>query len=726
MRNAVQTCALLAAAVMLVRCGGGGGSLPSTTSPQPKTTPLTQAQVTFTIAIPPKSALAPKYVSPSTGSATVAVKPQGGSAGTPVSLTCGASSCSGTVNAPVGADYFTVNLYSSSNQLLSTGTTLQTITAGSVNNVNVTFNGVVSSLHVSVGGGSIGTANPSVAVAVNALDAAGNTIIGPGSYVDGSGNPLTITLADSDSTTTSLSTTTVTAPGQTVTMNYQGGGIASATISASAPGLTSASAKFIPTPSITSVGTVTVLPGTSVYETLTGNFATGATTVTVSNPAITTTIATVTATQLNVVLNVPSSANGSFTLTAVTSAGASSSASGSIAVNTTPSHILNVTLTSDTVGVGGVTPGTCNDGNSGELRYEICQAITDYTNNGVPDTILFPGCLPSSPCTITLSAPLPPMTKGMTIDGGTYGSVIIDGSSTYRAFWADKGTFTLANLKIQNVDAVGGNGGSGSGGGGGGAGFGAGLVVNSGASVALANDDFINATVAGGAGGATNAAHGGGGGGGLFGAGGTAAGSCGGGGGGILASAGCGNGGKGDGGGAGVASGNTSGGIAYGINTGGVNGHGVSAGAGGLGGGGGGSYGSPGAGGFGGGGGGGSISSVGGAGGAGGGGGGSSSGAGTGGQLYGSIMGGNGGADGGGGGGAAAGAAVFVIGGTLGAGNSFATGGCTATAGAAGSAGATVGTADSTCVGASANSTIDGTAYANGGAFAILPTTGTP
>ncbi|MGH7329579.1 MAG: hypothetical protein ACREJX_14635, partial [Polyangiaceae bacterium] len=107
----------------------------------------------------------------------------------------------------------------------------------------------------------------------------------------------------------------------------------------------------------------------------------------------------------------------------------------------------------------------------------------------------------SATCTITLAGPLPPIVQNQTIDGGTFGRVIIDGASTYRAFWVDSGTVTLHNLQIQNAKAQGGAGGSSYGGGGGGAGLGAGLFVNkSSATVTVANVYLLNDAVLGGAG----------------------------------------------------------------------------------------------------------------------------------------------------------------------------------------------------------------------------------
>ena len=92
-------------------------------------------------------------------------------------------------------------------------------------------------------------------------------------------------------------------------------------------------------------------------------------------------------------------------------------------------------------------------------------------NTSAPgDTIVF-NC--GSPCFITLGGPLPAITHNLTINGGSLGNVIIDGADSYRVFFVDTGTVTLANLQIQNALAKGGNGGS-PGGGGGGLGAGAG------------------------------------------------------------------------------------------------------------------------------------------------------------------------------------------------------------------------------------------------------------
>ncbi|WP_420236363.1 beta strand repeat-containing protein [Telmatobacter bradus] len=146
----------------------------------------------------------------------------------------------------------------------------------------------------------------------------------------------------------------------------------------------------------------------------------------------------------------------------------------------------------------------------GDLRYGIQQAI----QNGGEQVIDF-NC--GSSCKITLSAPLPPITSGstnplyLTINGGSNGSIIIDGASLYRVFFVDSGTVILSDLVIQNGLAQGGAGGSvtvgtysfNGGSGGGGFGAGGGLFINqSTAVVSVRNTTFKNCTAIGGSGGA--------------------------------------------------------------------------------------------------------------------------------------------------------------------------------------------------------------------------------
>ncbi len=240
----------LAAAAIVSGCGGGAGEV----SPArlPATAAQSSAPVSFTIALPSRGAAIarrrPRYVSASTKSATVAVTPAGGTAGAPVVITCSTTACSGTVDAPVGSDTFAVKLYDGPNgggHLLSTGTLTQTIVRDAANRVSVTFDGVVASLALGLAPSHVPSGTPaSVTVDVSALDADGNTIVGPGRYVDAAGAPLDVALSDADTSgATKLSRMSVSAPGASVTLAYDGAtGVASATVGASARGVASVSA----------------------------------------------------------------------------------------------------------------------------------------------------------------------------------------------------------------------------------------------------------------------------------------------------------------------------------------------------------------------------------------------------------------------------------------------------------------------------------------------------
>jgi streptogramin lyase len=89
--------------------------------------------------------------------------------------------------------------------------------------------------------GLVAGASSTVNLIVNALDPDGNTIIGPGSYVNSSGTALTLNLADSDTSgATNLSQTTVTAPTTGITLSYNGTSLGSSpVITLSATSLTS-------------------------------------------------------------------------------------------------------------------------------------------------------------------------------------------------------------------------------------------------------------------------------------------------------------------------------------------------------------------------------------------------------------------------------------------------------------------------------------------------------
>ncbi|HTU70890.1 MAG TPA: hypothetical protein VMF11_11290 [Candidatus Baltobacteraceae bacterium] len=251
----MRNLASVALVALLAGCGGGGStpSLPvqSVASPAPQPTQQSpqSVKVSFNIIVPTASGASarrvPNYVSASTKSASIAV----GSA-MPTTVNCTAT-CSGTVSAPVGSDTFTVNLYDATNgtgNVLSTGALTQTIVANTANSVNVTFNGVVASLSIVLGASGTAGTPALIPVSVNALDADGNTIVGPGVYVNASDKPLTIALSDSDpSGATALSQTSLTQPTSGITLTYTGLAITSSTIGGSAAGITTSTTSFTPT-----------------------------------------------------------------------------------------------------------------------------------------------------------------------------------------------------------------------------------------------------------------------------------------------------------------------------------------------------------------------------------------------------------------------------------------------------------------------------------------------
>jgi len=234
---------MLALVVLGAGCGGSGGS--TVPAKSPAQTPASM-MVAFRIVLPTTASNArrrlPRYVSASTHSAAITAAPGGGSAGAPVIVNC-TTVCTGQIAAAVGSDTFTVTLYDAQNavgNLLSTGTLTQTIVQNQANSVNVTLDGVVASLTVALNPAAVteGTA-ATVAVTVNALDADGNTIVGPGIYANASGSPLTVALVDSDgSGATHLSLSSLTAPTSGITLSYNGATIPSPTITASAAGAT--------------------------------------------------------------------------------------------------------------------------------------------------------------------------------------------------------------------------------------------------------------------------------------------------------------------------------------------------------------------------------------------------------------------------------------------------------------------------------------------------------
>lgn len=220
---------IIAASALIAGCSGG---LPSTAHLAPASTPApiapaspgATAQVTFSIVptkVPASMRRQPRYVSYATQSAAIAITGTG-AATTTTTINCTNGTCSGTVNAPVGTDTFSVKLYDQPNgagSLLSSGSTTKTIVQNQANSVFITFDGIPASVqYITLSNGSPPIGSPSTSTVTAAVaDADGYTIVGPGSYT----TPITLTLTDS-SQSTSLSKTTLTSPSDSATLSYNG------------------------------------------------------------------------------------------------------------------------------------------------------------------------------------------------------------------------------------------------------------------------------------------------------------------------------------------------------------------------------------------------------------------------------------------------------------------------------------------------------------------------
>jgi len=238
-----------ALSVVLASCGGGGRSVPPPLQPQPSGAATGSAQ--FVLTIPPKTTAAhrrrPAYVSPATQSLTIAFANNGPtytmalSASSPNCVQQPSTSlvCTITASPPAGSWTVTVLTFASTD---GTGTPLSrvtvpvTIVGGQENTVDLVLDGVATAVELvdtDVPRGTVprihsGSAT-TLTLAVNAYDAGGALIVGPGSYSDKSGNPITFTLTDSDTSgATSVAPTTVSDPSSNlVKLTYNGGAISS-------------------------------------------------------------------------------------------------------------------------------------------------------------------------------------------------------------------------------------------------------------------------------------------------------------------------------------------------------------------------------------------------------------------------------------------------------------------------------------------------------------------
>jgi hypothetical protein len=261
--------------LVLAACGGGGGSsgspLPLTGSPagggNSGSTSSARESVQLNMHIPGGAGTAssikrkPQFVASSTQGVLVVVyatsdtahaNPLGTSATNvaPGSAACGGASgprtCSVSIPAPPGTDDFVFTTYDqppnsgttfpSNANLLAAGTvTGKTISSASANVVNVTLGGAVSQTQANPYNYNVlaGIGPETYALEITALDADGNTIIGP--YLDANGNPdpVTVSVVESGGSgftkvsvggATPTSSTVVNGSSDIVTVSYSGGG----------------------------------------------------------------------------------------------------------------------------------------------------------------------------------------------------------------------------------------------------------------------------------------------------------------------------------------------------------------------------------------------------------------------------------------------------------------------------------------------------------------------
>lgn len=263
------------AAALLAGCAGGGKS---SALPQPSAsgTPVTQQLRTATVsiripaanaatqslrsasAVRSSSTRSPQYVSGLTqGIAIYAYASNTPQPATPSfvgdisqsSGLCttnpdGSRTCPLQVEAPIGQDTFTVSTYDQvpvngvpQGNLLSTDSVIFTVVAGQTNVLPLVLNGVPVTVVLSPAGYLLPAGQSATfTFTVEAKDADGSTIIGPGYY----NTPIGLSISGDPSATLSLSTTLVTSPaGNVVTATFNGGSLSgTATITGATSGAT--------------------------------------------------------------------------------------------------------------------------------------------------------------------------------------------------------------------------------------------------------------------------------------------------------------------------------------------------------------------------------------------------------------------------------------------------------------------------------------------------------
>ena len=156
-----------------------------------------------------------------------------------------------TIAADAGVDTFAFATYDEpggEGNVLSSSSITQTINIGGTNTVSAVLNGVIAKVALTLSSAHPNAGVPTtVNVNATAQDADGNTIVGAGGY----NTPIKLAMAiptTSEVGAASLSTAVLQNPTQTATLNYTGGTLSTATVSASATGVTTVNAAFAPTP----------------------------------------------------------------------------------------------------------------------------------------------------------------------------------------------------------------------------------------------------------------------------------------------------------------------------------------------------------------------------------------------------------------------------------------------------------------------------------------------
>jgi len=235
-------CVLASATV--IACSGGSGTHLTPLAPQKAANVAGKALLT----IPNRAASAhgrrAQFVSAS--AVSVALTVNGGAPSladvSSTSSICVAASggrtCTVPVSAPAGSTVFGMTFFDAANgggNKLGSGSATVNVLIGTPFTVALAVNGIVASIAVTVPAINIGSI--SVPVSVIAKDVDGNIIVGTAPYT----TPITLTNSDTTGTLT-LSKTTVTSPLDSVMLAYTGSPLsAAATISATAPGITTGS-----------------------------------------------------------------------------------------------------------------------------------------------------------------------------------------------------------------------------------------------------------------------------------------------------------------------------------------------------------------------------------------------------------------------------------------------------------------------------------------------------